>query len=162
MPVIRLRFVAGADLESDAIEFREGTCMPIIPSHVECVRPDGKYVGSHADGGFLARDPGYDGATPSQELFLDLPCTQDQHDAFYAYIEASIGELYDWAAIPGFAMPGHHHTKFHAICSAKMTLALRTKGCEWFPSRAPLCVPAHCIDPRDLLFGLSMIIEVPH
>lgn len=162
MSAIRLRFVAAAGLATDAIEYREGTCMPIIPSHVECVRPsDGKYVGAHADGGFMARDPGYDNATPAQECFVDLPCTPDQHDKFYAAVDAAIGESYDWKAIIGFALPGHFHTKFEAICSARMFLFLRDT-IDWFPSHAPVAVPAHCIDPRDLLFAISLIIKVNH
>jgi hypothetical protein len=159
---IRLRFVQGGDFTSDAIKLREGVCMPIVPSHVECVRPsDGKYVGAHANGGFMARDPGYDGATPAQECFIDLPCTQEQHDKFYAAVEASIGEPYDWKAIVGFILPGHFHIKFDAICSAKMFLLLRDVA-DWFPSHAPVVVPAHCIDPRDLLLMISVVIVVPH
>jgi hypothetical protein len=159
--MIRLRFVQGSAVESEAIELREGTCMPIIPSHVECVRPsDGKYVGQHIEGGMLARDPGYDGAKPADELFVDLPATPEQTDAFYAYIEASIGEPYDWEAILGFVLPGHFHTKEHAFCSAKMHLGLRIKGCEWYPSQSAVCAPAHCIDPRDFLLMISCIVKI--
>lgn len=136
--------------------------MPICPSHVECVRPsDGMYVGAHADGGFAARKPGYDKATPEQECFVDLPCTQEQHDKFYAAVDAAIGEPYDWKAIIGFAMPGHFHTKFNAICSARMFLFLRD-DIDWFPSHMPVVVPAHCIDPRDLLLMISVVILVQH
>lgn len=159
---IRLRFVEIPDLVTEVIDYREGTCMPICPSHVECVRPyDGKYVGAHADGGFIARDPGYDGATPQQECFVDLPCTPAQYAAFYAAVDKAIGEPYDWQAIIGFALPGHFHEKFYAICSAKMFLLLRDVA-DWFPSHAPVAVPAHCINPRDLLFAISLIIKVNH
>lgn len=161
MAAIRLRFVDTPGLTTDLIQYREGTCMPIIPSHVECVRSDGKYVGQHVDGGMLARDPGYDRATPEQECFVDLPCTQDQHDKFYAAVDAAIGQPYDWQAILGFALPGHHHTKFSAICSAKIFLLLRDVA-DWFPSHAPVAVPAHCIDPRDLLLMISTVIPVQH
>jgi hypothetical protein len=162
MPAIRLRFVAAPGLTTDAIQLREGTAMPIVPSHVECVRPsDGKYLGAHAGLGFVARDPGYDGATPAQECFVDLPCTQEQMDKFYAAAEAAIGEPYDWEAILGYLIPGHHHTKFEAICSAKMTMLLRDSA-DWFPSKMPLAVPFHCIDPRDLLLIVSSIIKVDH
>lgn len=161
MTAIRLRFVAAPGFDTTLIQYREGTSMPIIPSHVECVRPDGKYAGAHGDGGFQARDPGYDNATPEQECFIDLPCTQEQHDKFYAAVEAAIGEPYDWNAILGYVLPGHHHTKFDAICSAKMFLLLRDVA-DWFPSHAPVTVPAHCIDPRDLLLMVSVVIVVPH
>lgn len=158
---IRLRFVQGAAVESWLIEFREGTSMPIRPSHVECVSLDGKsYIGQHMDGGMKARPAGYDGADPAHELFVDLPATDEQTKAFYDYVEASIDQPYDWQAIIGFVAPGHHHLKMHAICSAKMVLALRTKGCEWFPSRSALTAPAHCIDPRDLLLMISCIVPI--
>lgn len=161
MPAVRLRFVQGKGFVSNAIEYREGTCMPIVPSHVECVDPvTGKYIGQHIDGGMQARDPGYD-APFAAEAFIDLPCTQEQADKFYAAARASIGQPYDWEAILGYALPGHHHTKFDAICSAKMYLLIRDVM-DWFPSHAPSAVPAHCIDPRDLLFGISLVILVNH
>lgn len=159
--MIRLRFVRGNAIESKAIELREGTCMPFTPSHVEAVSQDGlSWIGQHIDGGMQARPPGYDAATSHEQLFLSLPSTGAQEALFYAYVLQSIGEPYDWEAILGFAAPGHHHLKFHAICSAKMLLALR--HADWFPSHMPLCVPAHCVDPRDLLLILSAVVEVPH
>jgi hypothetical protein len=158
MSVIRLRFVDGGSFTSDLIELREGTCMPFTPSHVECVDGD-NYIGQHMDGGMKVRHAGYD-APFRAELFVDLPCTPEQQMAFYKWAYASLDEPYDWRAIIGFAFPGHLHEKFHAICSAKMFLGLR--HVNWFPSRMPLCVPAHCVDPRDLLFVISAIVEVPH
>lgn len=161
MSEIVLRFVEGQGISSDAIEWREGTCMPIVPSHVECVDPEtGEYIGQHADGGMMARKPGYD-APFKGECFVRLPCTPEQKKAFYDAARAAIGEPYDWKAILGFALPGHWHVKFDAICSAKMTQLLRDVV-NWFPSKAPLAVPFHCIDPRDLLFGISLVIEVNH
>jgi hypothetical protein len=161
--VIRLRFVRGRSAISNAIIARSGICMPFTPSHVEAVSEDGQhYIGQHIDGGLLARPAGYDGAAPEDELFLDLPATDEQTTAFYAYMTRMIGMPYDWRAIINFVGTFNVHVKDHAICSAIITLALRTKGCEWFPSRLPLCVPAHNIDPRDLLLMISAIVEVPH
>lgn len=157
---IRLRFVQGRAISSELIELREGTVMPFCPSHVECVDPDtGKYIGQHADGGMASRDPGYDDPF-NAELFVDLPATDEQVDRFYASARSAIGDKYDWLAIIGFILPGHFHTTDEAICSAKMFMLLR--GVDWFPSRAPLAVPAHCINPRDLLLLVSAIVEVPH
>jgi hypothetical protein len=135
--------------------------MPIVPSHVECVDPEtGKYIGQHIDGGMLARDPGYD-APFKGECFIDLPCTDKQEKAFYDAARASIGQPYDWEAILSYVLPWHFHIKFDAICSAKMFLLLRDVV-DWFPSHAPVVVPAHCIDPRDLLLMISVVIMVPH
>lgn len=159
--MIRLRFVEGQGIASDLIELREMVCMPICPSHVECVDPEtGKYIGQHASGGMLARDPGYD-APFKGECFVDLPCSDAQAKAFYDAARAAIGQAYDIEAIVGFVIPGHFHVKFEAFCSAKMFLLLRDVA-DWFPSHVPLCVPAHDIDPRDLLLIISAIVEVPH
>ena len=135
--------------------------MPLCPSHVECVDPEtGKYIGQHIDGGMAARNPGYDTGF-RKELFVDLPATDEQTAAFYAAARATIGQPYDWDAIFGFALPGHHHVKGDAICSARMFLFLRDV-IDWFPSHTPVAVPAHCIDPRDLLLMISCVIEIPH
>jgi hypothetical protein len=161
MAEIILRFVQGEQWESLAIEWREAVAMPITPSHVECVTPAGKYLGQHASGGMLAREPGYDAGTFAAEFFWHLPVEQEQTDAFYEYMESSIGEPYDWQAIAGFVMPSnlmHLHLKFHAICSAKVGLGLRHKDCVF---RWPVAAPWHLVDPRDLMLMLSAIYPIP-
>jgi hypothetical protein len=158
--MIRLRFVAGRDDISLAIIARSQVCMPFCPSHVECVTPDGKFVGQHFHGGMQARDPGYDKSYLANELFVDLPATPEQTDAFYAFVEARIGQPYDWKSIIDYALPVNLHVFNHAICSAGMFLGLRAPGCTWF--RWPVTVPAHLISPRDLLLMLSTHVEIPH
>lgn len=165
MPAITLRFVRSKGWESDAIVLREKTCMPFTPSHVECVTPDGKWLGQHMEGGMLARPAGYDhdqveimADSRRCEILVALPCTPEQHDAFYKSANDSIGQPYDWEAILGFAVTWHEHQKFHAICSAKMLLLLR--ACDYF--RWPIVVPAHLVDPRDLMMILSTHVEISH
>src|SRR5580704_905086 len=123
--MIRLRFVQGMDPESLAIVLRSQICMPFTPSHVECVTPEGKYLGQHFRGGMAARDPGYDKAYLSKELFVDIEASADQALAFYGYMNAQEGRPYDWSAILDFALPVNHHDFNHAICSAVVTLGLR-------------------------------------
>lgn len=135
--------------------------MPFCPSHVECVDPQtGKYIGQHMSGGMLARDPGYD-VPFRHETFVDLPTVGDQEEKFYAAARAAIGEPYDWRAILGFVLPGHFHTRYEAICSAKIFLLLRDVA-DWFPSHCPVCVPAHLINPRDLMLMISVVTKVEH
>jgi hypothetical protein len=68
---------------------------------------------------------------------------------------------YDWVSILGFVLTEVHlHTVGSLICSAIMTAALRTKGCEYFAM--PLTVPFHKISPRDLLLMLSSHVEISH
>jgi hypothetical protein len=166
--MIRLRFVAGKDDISLAIILRSQVCMPFTPSHVESVRPDGKYVGQHFSGGMQARDPGYDKAIMSHELFVDLPASPEQNDAFYAFIDSKIGQPYDWKSIIDYALPVDLHIFNDAICSATVELGLRATPAGQMASafkpwlRWPVTVPAHLISPRDLLLMLSCLVEIPH
>lgn len=159
---MKLRFVASNTIVSRLIIARESIAMPFTPSHVEAVSRDGKsYVGAHIEDGIRSRPIGYDAATMTHELILDLrdaPGIVPLGDAvFHDYTEAHIGEPYDWKSIIDFALPENEHQKDHAICSAFMVLALRK--CEFF--RWPLAAPAHLISPRDLLLILSAQMEVP-
>jgi hypothetical protein len=125
-------------------------------SHVEAVTPDGKYLGAHADGGTQERESGYDKATLKDEVFINLPATNQQTADFYAFLRLHIGTPYDFQSILGFVMREDMHTKGHAICSALIVLALRS--CGWFPYR--LAEPAHKIDPRDLFLILSARVNI--
>lgn len=167
---IVIRFVRSKGFSSDAIAWLAKTCMPFPPSHAECVTPEGKWLGQHSDGGMQAREAGYDHdqveiMSPTEacpdgrcEIFVKLPVTQAQADAFYKYMTDSIGEPYDWEAIIGFADDRHHHLLNHAICSAKCGLGLR--ACEYFPW--PITVPWHLCDPARLMLILSTHVEIPH
>jgi hypothetical protein len=152
-----LRFVQGKELASLFIEWREAVAMPLTPTHVEAVMPDLSYFGARSDGGVKGRPPGYDAGTFTKDFFLTLPATPEQDTLFYSFLKAHDGEPYDYSAILGFFLPAHEHTTNHAICSALQTLALR--ACGWF--RWPLPVPAHLINPRDLLLMIGACMEVP-
>ena len=167
MPAIRLRFVLHNDVVSQGMVLYQKTSMPFTPGHVECVMPDGRYLGMHFKdpAGMQYREPGYDAGEISilpdkrlAEIFVDLPATQVQVDGFHAAAIASIGEPYDIAAFIEYALPIHAHSYNHAVCSAKMFLLLRKIG--WF--KWPITVPAHCLTPRDLLMVLSTHIEIKH
>jgi len=169
MGMITLRAVTGNDSVSALIRYQGGTSMPFIPSHIECVSQDGQsWIGQHMQGGMEARPVGYDNANlielpdgTMSQLFIRLPCTDDQESAFYGYVHDKIGMPYDWVSILGFVMTEVHlHTVGTLICSAIMTAALRTKGCEYFPM--PLTVPFHHISPRDLLLMLSSHVQIDH
>jgi hypothetical protein len=156
MPAI-IRFVRSTGLASDGIVALEKTAMPFTPSHVEAVTPDGFYLGAHLEDGVRKRPKTYDAGKFSHELFLTLAITDAQSATFYKFLDAHIGEPYDWKAIVGFLIPEHEHTPNHTICSALIALALRS--CYYF--QWPLAAPAHLIDPRDLLLILSSRIPVP-
>jgi hypothetical protein len=152
-----IRFVQGKKsyLSSFDIEARENIAMPICPSHTEMLSRDGKsYLGARLDGGFSAKPVGYDAGQFDKELLIDLGPEND--DAAYAYLESIMGQPYDWTAIIDYLLPTDWHQMHHLICSAAMTLTLRKK----LTLRWPIAVPAHLVNPRDLLFGLSFLYEI--
>jgi hypothetical protein len=168
-----IRFMQGTDLISDDIKWQEKTAVPFTPSHVEALTPDGGfYIGAHLSGGVMKRPVGYDKGSIAKlpdgydktvfpdglcELLLTVAADPATDKAFYEYLDGKIGEPYDWKAIIGFLLPEHFHLKNHVICSALITLALRFCGrLAW-----PLAVPAHEIDPRDLLLIVSSMMMVP-
>lgn len=167
--MIRIRFVTEDDALSELIRIQAGVSMPFTPSHTEALSQDGKfYIGQHFDGGLQARPVGYNDAklmtlpdgTKSSRI-VALPCSDEQEAAFYGYLHDKLGQPYDWISILGFALTQiHTHTVGSLICSAVMTAALRTKGCEYF--KKPLTVPFHHISPRDLMLMLSGMVEIPH
>lgn len=173
--MIRLRFVTGSSTISALIRAQERTTMPFTPSHVEAALPDhssagtpfcaadGKplpagYLGAHYDGGVMLRPVGYDAATMTNQVFVDLEAGASTTDYFYSFLISKIGAPYDWKSILDFIDPlQDHHDSQHVICSALQTLGLR--ACGWFAS--PLPVPAHQISPRDLLLLIGGRVAIP-
>lgn len=165
--MITLRFVTGNDLVSRLIRMQAGVSIPVTPSHVEALSPDGKaYIGAHFDGGVAARPIGYDNDQlmtlsdgSRSERLIRLPATDQEEAAFHAFVQSKVGEPCDWKAIVGFLEPDvHQHELDHIICSAVMTAGLR--ACSYFP--APLTVPFHHISPRDLFLILSTRTQIEH
>jgi hypothetical protein len=175
---IDLRFVHCAGFTSTLIDYKESNkyCMPFPPSHVECVTPDGRWLGQHGFGGMEARPSGYDHNAVEItadgrrcEIIVSLPCTQAQHDAFYGYMLSKIGMPYDWLSLLGFVLTDvDFHTKGHLVCSAIVTAGLRatptgvvaagfTPYLKW-----PLTLPFHLIDPATLFLMISSHVEIPH
>lgn len=150
---MKLRFVTCSDPESTAIRDREGAMAPWVaftPSHVEMVVAEG-YLGAHADGGVAIRPIGYDKATLTNELILDVGGDDAAADA---YARSKIGTPYDWGAIfdfVDFVLPVDLHEKGHLICSAFMTIASRKARA--LPYR--LAKLAHQTSPADLLLVFS-------
>jgi hypothetical protein len=150
---MKLRFVTCSDELSALIRAREGAVaswLKFVPSHVEMVVKEG-FLGAHDEGGVQIRRVGYDAATLSGELFLDVPLTADGNAAAEKFARARLGAPYDWEAIIDFVAPVALHEAKHYICSALMTLTV-VAG-KAFPG--PLAKPAHAVSPLDLLFLFS-------
>lgn len=171
MAEIPVRFVRTKGWVSKVIVWREGICMPFCATHVEWVTSRGTWMGMHGErhnglpAGMQEREAGYDYedvfVMPDGrrcEFIVPLEVTSAQADTFAAFMEASKGEPYDWSAPWGFLLGGHHHKKFHSMCSAKIFLGLR--ACGYF--KWPVTIPAHELDPRDLMLILSTHVEILH
>lgn len=72
--MIRIRFVTGNDWISDGIRLYEHDGWA---THAEAVMPDGSLLGAHLKGGVEIRPAGYDKATMTRELIVDLPPFED-------------------------------------------------------------------------------------
>jgi hypothetical protein len=168
-PEIKLRFVRNIGWKYTVVAWRSGICMPFCPTHVEAVTPQGTWLGMHGHphhglpAGLQDQPAEYDhdevyvmAGGRRCELFVSLPCTQEQADLFYASMRKP--EPYDWWAPWGFLLGGHWHKIFTAMCSPKVIMCLRTA--RVFPWR--ITKPFHEITPADLLLILSTHIEIPH
>ena len=119
--------------------------------------PDGTIIGAYPDGVGI-RDPGYDDATWTHQLFIDLPCTEAQQIAHESYLRRRVGTPYDWMSIVGFAAHMDIHSTHHLICSALQHMSLRQPEAPYFPW--PLAIPAHMTSPAILATVLSGIVKI--
>ncbi len=154
---MRLRFVTCSDAVSDAIRAREGAMarwVGFTPSHAELTgfaMADGGpgYLGAHADCGVAIRPIGYDKATLSNELFVDVALPNEA--AAMQWARSKLGAAYDWTAILDYLLPADFHQRGDFICSALCTGALDKGGAF----AQPLALPWHLVSPALLLFWLS-------
>lgn len=124
MPAIRLQFVLGSDFASRAIAwFTQGSY-----SHVDAVVPEG-FVGAtpgwlfgarkdHVGGalpGVWFREPGYN--QWARRTVIDVPCTQEQHTAYWDFLCKQLGKPYDAMAIWAFVFDRDWRTTDSWICS---------------------------------------------
>jgi len=150
---MRLRFVTSSNLISAAIRAGE---YGFWCSHVEAVMPDGSLLGAHADGGVQARPAGYDQATLTHELYVDLPATTPQDAAFHDFLRHQVGKPYDITAIAALVAERDWTETDSWFCSELQAAALR--ACGWFAS--DLATRFAKITPRDLLLMLSARVPI--
>lgn len=164
--MIHIRFVTGTGFISNAIRMgeRDGWC-----THTEVQMPDGTLLGAHIDGGVEARPPGYDKATMTRELFVELSFgnfvdtigsgRQAAIDAmetkFYGFLRAQLGKPYDITAIAGLALNRSWREADSWFCSELVAAAL--EFCGYLPK---LSAADNHISPRDLLLVLSGRIPI--
>lgn len=153
MSTIRFRFVRNRTLFSSLTGIDER----YWATHVEAVMPDGTYIGAYPTG-VAIQNPGYDAATWTQQLFVDLPCTEAQQKAHEDYLRSRVGTPYDWMSIVGFAAHMDLHSTHHLICSALQHMSLRQPEAPYFPY--PLAIPSHFTSPAIFAMVLSAIVLI--
>lgn len=91
-PQITIRFVGGNDFISGWIRRAE---YGFWATHVETLMPDGTLLGAHASGGVQARPKDYDKGEFSKELFVPIPATPEQTNAFHRALVLQAGNQED-------------------------------------------------------------------
>lgn len=150
--MITLRFVREPCLSSDLIAwFTQGHY-----SHVDCVTPAGKALGSRSDrvggqpAGVEVRPADY--ATFSLVTFFEIDTTPKQEKTFYKFLNAQLGKPYDTTAIWGFVTGRDWREPDSWICSELQAAALEAAGIV-----KPLVVPTNKISPDSLALVASAV-----
>ena len=151
--MIRIRFVDGLDVVAAGISAAEYGFWAI---HTEAVMPDGTLLGAHWNGGVLARPIGYDKASMTKDLIVEIPADQAMTDKFHAFLREQLGKPYDIKAIAAFVAGRDWQEPGSWFCSELQAAAL--VACGWFKYR--LATEFNKITPRDLLLVLSGSVRV--
>lgn len=151
--MIQLRFVTGSDITSRAIADwqRDGWA-----THVEAVLSDGSLLGAHLEGGVAIRPKGYDAATMTRELYVDLVASPAVTEAFYDFMHAQVGKPYDVTAIAGLIAGRNWREDDSWICSE-----LVTAGAEISDFIPKLSSSVNHVTPRDDLLIFSALVFIP-
>lgn len=151
--MIRLRFVTGSDPTSRLIAAwqKDGWA-----THVEAVLANGSLLGAHREGGVAIRPKGYDAATMTRELPVDLVTLDSMTEEFYDFLHDQVGKPYDMTAIEGLVLGRDWREPDSWICSELIAAAL--EACGYFPR---LSSSVNHITPRDLELILSGKQTIP-
>jgi hypothetical protein len=107
-------------------------------------------LGARSDGGVLIRPSNY--APFSRTQRVTLPATDEQTDAFHAFLQAQVGKKYDMTAIVAFAFDRDWREDDSWFCSELQAAALEAAKIVH-----PLSTPANKIYPAALLFMSSAL-----
>lgn len=151
--MIRLRFVTGSDPTSRLIAAwqKDGWA-----THVEAVLPDGSLLGAHLQGGVAIRPKGYDQATMTRELYVDLFAMPSMVEEFYAFMHAQVGKPYDVTAIEGLVLGRDWREDDSWFCSEVVTGGM--EKCAYIPR---LASTINHVTPRDNLLIVSAKQSIP-
>ena len=146
--MLTIRFVTCSDPVSEGIRrFEYG----FWATHCEALMPDGTLLGAHAEGGVKARPRDYDKSEFTRELYVSIPATPAQTDAFHSFLRAQVDKPYDFLAIAGLALQRDWQNEDAWFCSELQAAALCR--CGVFPPH--LATEFSHVTPRDVLLILS-------
>lgn len=126
-------------------------------THVECVMPDGTYLGAISDG-VKARPSDYDAGKFSREQFIHVGIAPEHESSFYAFLRGEVGKPYDKGAIWSFygKRDGRDWQEPDSwFCSELMAAALAEY--EVFPQK--MAESFSRVTPRDLMLLVSTRTE---
>jgi hypothetical protein len=153
--MIRLRFVTCNDAVSDGVRaFEYG----FWATHVEALMPDGTLLGAHAKGGVLARPRDYDKTEFTRELYVSIPATAAQADAFHSFLRAQVGKPYDFLAIAGIALQRDWQSENAWFCSELIGSGLAQPDVRVFQPH--LATEFNHVTPRDVLLIVSSLVDL--
>jgi hypothetical protein len=130
-------------------------------SHVDSVLPDGRLLGARSDK-IMGIAPGVQ-IRPSIYVELEhdlitrvnIPCTDQQEKLYYEFVKSQIGKPYDKTAIFAFIVDRDWTEPDSWFCSELNSAA--TMHCGLFKH---LACPRNKIDPGDLIFLISSIVDI--
>lgn len=118
MSIVGLQFVRGAGWSSSLIAWFGAARF----SHVDIVLDNGQLLGARWDktpgdtpSGVRIRPPNYE--SWADRLRINIPCSVEQHEAFYDYAIRQVGKPYDASAIFAFAWGRDWHDDRAWYCS---------------------------------------------
>lgn len=160
-PEVVIRVIRGTAWDSKLIEWRTRSRW----SHIEACYPPETYptlhfnpyltFGAQLKGGVKYRwtaDSCYDGVSDIEAW--NIPCSQEQHDIFWKFLNDQDGKPYDWRAIFAFELGERDWTTPDSwICSELQAAALKISGI-WNPKGD---VHIQRIDPNILYLIMTSL-----
>lgn len=150
--MITLRFVAHPGLFNWACRIAQ---YGLWPTHCDAVLPDGRLLGARFDDGVQARASNYDVGDFKRDQYVNLAATQEQEDAFYAFLRLQLNKPFDAWAIVAFTTGRDWQAPDSWFCSELQAAALVT--CGLFPNH--MAIGFNHISVRDLLLLASTLTE---
>ena len=147
-----IRFCTGNSIPDKIVRWgqRDGW-----PSHCEWKMPDGRLYGAHLFGGVRFRPAGYDKATNTRELIVNVPLMPAQYEKWAEFMFAQHLKPYDKWAVLGLGLGRNWRDPDQWFCSELVIAGL--EHCGFLPRLASV---VYHISPRDALMILSALIPI--